>query len=149
MLIVDQLFEFAFAGHHISQVEASKLVLTWGWGVDEPAAGQVMKQPIVKRTLIFELEGADAVRDVLERIFNGVRKGIHRVNAPGVTRVVMRGMAYAINRWVAHIDIGAGHVDFGAQNGRTIGQFTLAHVFEPLKVFADGPIPVRTVFTWR
>ena len=44
-----------------------------------------------------------------------MREGVHRVDTPLVTRVVVRGMTYAVDRGVAQVDIGAGHVNFGAQ----------------------------------
>ena len=54
--------------------------------------------------------------------------GVHRVDAPGVAGVVVRGAAYAVNGRVAHIDVGAGHVDLGAQHHSAIGMQAVLHL---------------------
>ena len=43
-----------------------------------------------------------------------MRVGVHGVDAPFVARVVVVGAANAVNGGVAHVDVGAGHVDFGS-----------------------------------
>jgi hypothetical protein len=42
----------------------------------------------------------------------------------------MVGMSDAVYSWVAHVDVGAGHVDFGAHNSGTIWQVACAHLGE-------------------
>ena len=72
--------------------------------------------------------------DIFQRVFDGVGKRVHRVNAPGVPGVVVRGVAYAVDRWVAHIDVRRGHVNFGAQHRAAVWQLACAHVSKALQV---------------
>ena len=41
-------------------------------------------------------------------------------------------------RRVAHVDVGAGHVDLGAQHGGAVGQLAVPHVAEALQVLVDA-----------
>ena len=54
--LVDQLHEFAFAHHGVTQAQAGKLVLA-GQGTGQV---EVFEDPIVKGAVHLELEGADA-----------------------------------------------------------------------------------------
>ena len=74
-----------------------------------------------------------------------MRIGVHRVDAPFVTRVVVRGAAYAVDRRVAHIDVGAGHVDLGPQHHRAIGVGTVAHRAEDAQVVFGAALAERAV----
>jgi hypothetical protein len=85
--------------------------------------------------LVFEFQRADAVGDLLQRVFDGVRVGVHRVDAPLVAGVVVGGPAHAVQRGVAHVDVGAGHVDLRAQDGGAVGNLAVAHGAEALEVF--------------
>jgi hypothetical protein len=92
-----------------------------GRGADEAAFGEALHEPVVEGALVFEFEGADAVGDLFERVFDGVGEGVHRVDAPGVAGVVVGGAADAVEGRVAQVDVGRGHVDLGAQHGRAVG----------------------------
>ena len=77
-------------------------------------------------------------------------EGIHRINAPRVTRVVVCCAADAVNGGVAHIDIGRGHINFRAEHRCTICEIASAHVTKPRQVVrctarAEGTI--HTGFT--
>jgi hypothetical protein len=78
------------------------------------------------------------VGDLLQRVFNGVGKGVHGVNAPFVAGVVVGGAANAVNGRVPHVDVGAGHVDFGAQNHSAICMLALRHLPETLQILGRG-----------
>ena len=128
MAFVDQLAQLALAGHDIGQVEAAEFILFGQRLSQQTTFGQLVQQPVIERPLILELECADAVRDALERVFDRMRKGVHRVDAPLVARVVMGGAADAVQRRVAQIDIRGSHVDLGAQHHRAVGMQAVAHL---------------------
>ncbi|MPN53960.1 hypothetical protein SDC9_201629 [bioreactor metagenome] len=120
-MAVHQVLEFALAGDHIGQVQARELVLARLRRGDQAAIAQVVEQPVVERALVFELQRADGVGDVLQRVLNRVREGVHRVDAPLVAGVVMLGMLDAVDGRVAQVDVGRRHVDLGTQHGGTVG----------------------------
>ena len=146
MFFSDELRELAFAGQHVGQVQPRKLILVRVRRGDQPAFGQLVQQPVIKRTLVFKLQRADAVRDLLQRVFNRVRKGVHRVDAPGVAGVVVGGAAYAVDGRVAQVDVGRGHVDLGAQHRRAIGQLAITHLPQTCQVLGRCAAAKRAVF---
>jgi hypothetical protein len=133
LLLVHQLRQLALAGDHVGQVQARKFVLPGRWG-QQAAFAQALQQPVVERALVFKFQRADAVGDLLQRVLDGVREGVHGVDAPGVARVVVRGAADAVDGRVAQVDVGRGHVDLGAQHGGAVGQFAVAHLAEARQV---------------
>ncbi|MDT4834214.1 hypothetical protein FQZ97_678480 [compost metagenome] len=135
VLFLDELAQLALAGHHVGHVQAGELVLARVRAGDEAAFGQAVEQPVVEGALVFEFERADGVGDLLQRVFDGVRVGVHRVDAPLVARVVVRGPADAVQRGVAHVDVGARHVDLGAQDGGAVGELAVAHLAKARQVF--------------
>ncbi|MEY4537604.1 MAG: hypothetical protein RL171_1755, partial [Pseudomonadota bacterium] len=62
--------------------------------------------------LVFKLQRADAVGDLLQRVLYRVGKGVHGVDAPFVASVVVMGAADAVDGGVAHVDVGRRHIDF-------------------------------------
>ncbi|MDT4847976.1 hypothetical protein FQZ97_820540 [compost metagenome] len=98
--------------------------------MQQAAFGQALQQPVVKRALVFKLQRAQAVGDLLQCVLNGVRKGVHGVDAPGVTGVVVRGAADAVDGWVAQVDVGRGHVDLGAQHHAAVFVRAVTHLAE-------------------
>jgi hypothetical protein len=122
------------------------LVITWvtlsransywrGCGVAiRPPLGQAIEQPVVEGALVFEFQRADAVGDLLQRVLDRMREGVHRVDAPRVAGVVVRGAADAVERRVAHVDVGASHVDLRAQHGGAVGELAVAHGAEAIEV---------------
>ena len=117
---LDQLAQLSLAGHDGGHVQAGEFVLVRSRLGQQAQAAEVIEQPVVERTLVFELEGADAVGDVLQRVFDRMREGVHRIDAPRVAGVVVRGPLDAVQRRIAQIDVRAGHVDLGAQHGRAV-----------------------------
>ena len=145
LAFVHQLREFAFAGDDVGEVEARELVLLRCRCSQQAALAQAVHQPVVERALVFKLQRTNAVCDLLQRVFDGVGKGVHRVDAPGVARVVVRGAANAVDGWVAQVDVGRGHVNLGAQHGCTIGQLAIAHFAKACKVFSGSSRAERAV----
>ena len=75
---------------------------------------RVFHNPVVKRTMIFELERAKRMSYALHRIAYGVREIVHRVNAPFVACSVVRCPKDSVNYGVAHIDVRRSHIDFSS-----------------------------------
>ena len=96
--------------------------------------GELVEQPVVERALVLELERADRVGDVLQRVLDRVREGVHRVDAPAVAGIVVRGAADAVDGRIAQIDVGRGHVDLRAQHHRAVGVPAVAHLAQAREV---------------
>ena len=101
-----------------------------------------LKSPVVERALILELQRADGVRDVFERVFNRMRERVHRVHAPLVARRMMLGKANAVDGRVAKIDVGARHVDLGAHHHGTFGMLAVAHFVEKPQIFLGRAVAI-------
>ncbi len=131
---VHQVLELALAGHHVGQVQARELVLARLRRGDQAALGEAVQQPVVEGALVFELQRADAVGDALQRVLDGMREGVHRVDAPFVAGVVVLGVLDAVDGRIAQVDVGRGHVDLRAQHGCPIRQLAIAHFAEACQV---------------
>ena len=83
--------------------------------------------------------------DVLQCVLNRVRVGVHGVDAPDVARVVVRGAADAVDGRVAQVDVGAGHVDLGAQHHGAVFMPAIAHFTELGQVFCGRAGAKRAV----
>ena len=89
--------------------------------------------------MILELQRADRVRDVFERVRDRVRVIVHRIDAPFVAGAVMVGVTDAVDRRVAQVHVGRGHVDLRAQDVLAIGEFAGLHAAEQVQDSApDG-----------
>jgi hypothetical protein len=113
-----------------------------GSGSQEIAVGELSQKPVVERTLVLEFERADGVGDVLQRVLDRVREGVHRVQAPGVAGVVVRRLADAVDGRVAQVDVARRHVDLGAQDVRAVGEFAGLHSAEEGEVFLGRAVAV-------
>ena len=114
--VVDQCAQLALAGDDVGEVQPAELVLLGQRPRQQAEVGQAVEQPVVERPLVLELQRADAVGDVLQRVLDRVRVGVHRIDAPAVAGVVVRGALDAVQRRVAQVDVGRCHVDLGAQH---------------------------------
>ena len=63
-----------------------------------------------------------------------VREVVHRVDAPLVAGAVMLGVQDAVHHRVAHVQVGRGHVDLGAQRARAVGKLAGLHALEQVQV---------------
>ena len=90
----------------------------------------VVQHPVVKRTVIFEFQRAQRVRDAFQRIRDAVRVIIHRVDAPLVAGAHVVCAADTVDHRVTQVDIAAGHIDFRAQYTAAIGKLSRAHACE-------------------
>src|SRR5690606_41306164 len=86
-------------------------------------------------------------RSVLERILDGVREGVHRIDAPGVAGIVVMRVPDAVDGRIAQVHVGRGHVDLRAQHMRAIRKFAGLHAGEEIEVLGDAARAVWTVAT--
>ena len=82
---------------------------------------------------------------MFDRILDRMGKIIHRVNTPLVTGIVMGHMRNPVYDGIPHVDVGACHIDLGAENLLSVGIFSGLHVLEQLKVFFHRSVPIRAV----
>ena len=111
---------------------------------------EIFQHPIVERTVVDKLKGADAVRDALEVITEAVGVVVERVNAPLVAGVVVSGMADAVEQRVAQPHVGRAHVDLAAERAGAVGELAGLHAGEKIKVLchaavAEGRVPAGLV----
>ena len=92
----DESREFVLVGQRARQVE-------------------IFQNPVVKRAVHFKLQRADAVRDAFDVIAQAMREVVHRIDAPFVAGVMMRGVPDAVEQRIAQPDVGRRHVDLRAQ----------------------------------
>ena len=125
---LNELEEFALGDERVAEVELGEFVLVWqrAWKI------QGAEKPIVERSVIDELQRADAVRDAFEVIAEAVRVIVKRVDAPRVAGVVVRYMADAVEQRIAQPKIGRGHVDFGAKRAGAVGELAGFHAAEKI-----------------
>ena len=129
----DQFAQLAFAGDDVGQVQAGEFILARQWFFKVTAFGQTFQYPVIERTVILKFERANRVRDVFQRIRDRMREVVHRINAPGVAGAVVVGMADTVQRRIAQIHVGGGHVDTGTQDVQAIGKLTGFHAPEQVQ----------------
>ena len=95
--------------------------------------------------MVLELQRAERVRDAFDRVRDRVRVVVGRIDAPGVAGAVMRRVPDAVERRIAHVDVGRRHVDLRAQHVRAVGKLARAHPPEQVEVLLDRPVAIRAV----
>ena len=81
----DQLLQITLGHYRVGDGKTSKLDLS-GLGA-EP---EVDAHPVVQRSVVFKLQRAKRVRYPLQIVADGMRKVVHRVDAPLIARAVVR-----------------------------------------------------------
>ncbi len=97
--------------------------------------------------MVLELERADRMRDALQRVGDGVRVIVERIDAPLVAGAMVRRVADAVDGRIAHVQVRAAHVDLQPKDVRAVGKFARAHAAEEFEIFGDRPVAVRAVAT--
>ena len=95
--------------------------------------------------MVLKLQRADGMRNALDRVLNGMRKIVHGIDAPCISRVVMRHVRHAVNNGITHVDVGTCHVDLGAKHKLAVGILALFHLLKKAKVLLYAPVAVRIV----
>ncbi len=86
--------------------------------------------------------------DLLHRILNRMCEIIHRVNAPSVSRIVVRHMRHTVDHRITHVDVRRCHIDLGAQYLLSVLVFPVLHLFKEPKILLHRTVAVRTVLPW-
>ena len=81
--------------------------------------------------------------DALYRIFDRMRKVIHRIYAPLVTCVVMGCMSYSVYNGISHIDVRRCHVYFCSKHLFAVCIFARFHLFKELQILLYASVSVR------
>ena len=74
-----------------------------------------------------------------------MRVVVHRVDAPFVAGADVVGALDAVDDRVAHVDVGRGHVDLGAQHHGAVGEFAVTHAREQIQVLFRRTVAARAV----
>ena len=140
-IFLHELEKLALAEQRVGEVEAVEFDLLRG----EDA--EILDIPAVEGLVVGELEGAHGMGDALDGIGLAVGVVVHRVDAPLIAGAMVRGVEDAIHDRIAHVDVGRGHVDLGAQNAAAVGELALLHAGEEVEVFFDGAVAIGAVFS--
>ena len=102
----------------------------------------VLHDPVVQGAVVLKLQRAQAVGDAFQRVLNGVRKVVERVDAPLVTLTVMVHMADAVDDGSAHIEVAGCQIDLGTERILVVLEFAGAHTGEQIQTFLNGTVTV-------
>jgi hypothetical protein len=86
---------------------------------------------------LLSLNGEQAVRDVLDRVREGMREVIQRIQAPRVTLAIMMRVPNPQQDRIAHDHVWMRHVDLRAEYVRTIGKLSVAHAQQQIEILVD------------
>ena len=84
--------------------------------------------------------------DPLYGVLDRVSKIVHGINAPFITRIVMGHVRHTVNDRVAHVDVGACHIDLCPQCLLTVRKLAGAHALKEIEVFLNAPLAVGVIF---
>ncbi len=141
---LDELQQLALAHHRVGEVEPREFDLARLGG-----HRAVVDEPIVKRPVVLELQRAERVGDVLERVLQRMGEVIHRIDAPGVAGVVVLGVHDPIEHRIAQVHVGRRHVDLGAQHALAFLELAGPHPGEQVEVFLHRAVAARRVGAGR
>mmetsp|Transcript_15555 Transcript_15555/g.39607 ORF Transcript_15555/g.39607 Transcript_15555/m.39607 type:complete len:576 (+) Transcript_15555:645-2372(+) len=110
---------------------------------------QDLQQPVVRCSPGLELEGAQGVRDLLQRVHDTVGEVVGWVDAPLVTRVRVSAELDAVRDEVVHVKVVVPHVHLHPERGLSLIHETQAHVLEELERLRDGPVAPRAILLQR
>ena len=99
--------------------------------------------PVIQRSVIFELECADGVRDALDGVLDRMREIVHRIDAPFISGVVVRSVHDSVDNRVSHVDVRACHVDLCPEAYLAVSKLARSHSFEKLEILLYRPVSVR------
>ena len=80
---------------------------------------------------------------MLDRVLERVRVVVHRVQAPLVAGVRVRGVQDPVDHRVAHVDVPGRHVDLRPQRARAVGKLAGPHTPEEVHAFGRRSVAVR------
>ena len=141
VLALNQFQQPTLAHHRVGQIQTIELNLLWMMNPERVAV------PIVQRTMVFEFQRTNRVRDAFNRIRLTVSVIVSRINAPFVSGAMMFGMPDAIHNRVTHQHVLVRHVDLGTQHVCPVGKLTGTHAKKQIQILLDRTTAVRTVDT--
>ena len=95
--------------------------------------------------MILELQRADRMRDVFDRVRLPMGEIVARIDVPRRARARMMGVQDPVEHGIAQVDVARCHVDLGTQNPRAVGKFSGPHPREQVEIFVDRPVAERAV----
>ena len=101
--------------------------------------------PVVQRAVDLIFQRAQRVGHALQRVLQRVLEVVHRVDAPLVAGAVVVVAQDAVERRVAHQNVGRRHIDLGAQDPRAVRELARLHPAEEVQVFLDGTVAVGAI----
>ena len=111
--------------------------------------GEVVKKPIVQRTVNLKLQCAQRMGDPFDRVRLTVCPVVGRVDAPLISGAGMGRVHDAVHHRIAHIQVGMAHINLGTQGFRPVGKLARTHPPEQIEVLFHRPISVRAVLPRR
>ena len=90
----------------------------------------MIDNPIIQRAVVFKFKGAQGMRHTLDCVLNRMREIVHRVNAPGIPRAVVRDTVDAVQNRVTHIEVAGSQVDFRPKRHFAVLEFPCPHAAE-------------------
>ena len=133
--VLHQFDQPALAQHRVLEVQAGELVLA--------RAGrriQVVDKPVVQRPVILELQAAQRVGDMFQRIRQALGEIVHGIYAPVIAGAVVAGPANPVNDRVAQVQVGRPHIDFSPQHQFAVGKLTCLHPVEQVQALCNRPV---------
>ena len=127
-------------GHHrVVQVQPAELP-----HVGAPDV-QLVHEPVVGLAPDLELQRAERVVDVLQRVHEAVLEVVGRVDAPLIAHVGVRDVFDSVRDGVPHAGVRASHVDLHSQRRFALRELALAHVLEQPKILLHRSVAPRTL----
>jgi len=133
--------ELSLAQHRVVDVETCELGLLGTW----PLNPDGVERPVVDLPVYPELERAQRMSDVLDRVLEAVRVVVHRVDAPVVAVPVVMLVPDTEQQRIAHEHVRLRHVDPRAQHVLPVLELAGSHAAEQVETLVHGPVAVRAV----
>mmetsp|Transcript_20462 Transcript_20462/g.43897 ORF Transcript_20462/g.43897 Transcript_20462/m.43897 type:complete len:218 (-) Transcript_20462:775-1428(-) len=127
--VLDELDELSFGQDGVFQIQSTELDLPRRTA-DQPSLDYPFRHPIVQRTVVLELQCAQRVRDSFHGIGYRVGKIVHRIDAPLVSRGLVRLVLDPVQHGIAEVEVRRGHVDLGSQDVRSVLKVASPHLFK-------------------
>ena len=109
--------------------------------------GYMLHHPIVQGTVVFKLQGAQAVGDAFQCVLNGMGKVVHGVIPPPVPLAVMLHGGCPVRHRVPHVEI-AGEWSILAEGVPVVREFPDPHPAEQVQRLFCRPVPVGETAGW-
>ena len=140
VVLLHEFQEPPLAHHRVVEIQPREL--------DLPRVGRdvhLFEDPVVELAVVLELQGAERVGDPFQRVRQRMGEVVHGIDGPGVAGVVVGDVTDAVDHGIAHLHVGGGHVDPGAQHVGAVGELPVPHAGEKVQVLVHTAAPVRAL----